>query len=76
MVVDFSPGTREKKLEKYKIRRPFRCVKCVILKTLKLLIQTNIILKFGPYIRENTNYLRCDEINRRECEGSSEGNAE
>ena len=75
MVVDFSPGTREKK-EKYKIRRPFRCVKRVILKTVKLLIQTNIILKFRPYVKENTNYLRCDEINRTEFEGSSEQGAE
>jgi len=52
MVVDFSPGTREeKKLEKYTIRKPCRCVKRVILKTLKLRIQTNVILKFGPYTK-------------------------
>jgi hypothetical protein len=65
-----------KKLEKHKIRRPFGCVKRVILKTLKLLIQTNIILKFGPYIKENKNYIRGDEINGREFEGDSEQSAE
>jgi hypothetical protein len=65
----------KKKLEKYKIRRPFGCVTRVILKNLKLLIQTNIILKFGPYIKEKKKIMS-DEINRSEFEGDSEQSPE
>jgi hypothetical protein len=46
------------------------------LKTSKPFIQTNIILKLDPYIKEKKNYLRCDGINRRECEVGSEQSAE
>lgn len=48
----------KKNLEKYAIRRSCRCVKCVIFKTLKLRIHTNIILKFGPYTKR-TQIISC-----------------